>query len=76
MKIIGGSSTLFFKKLYFIDYTITVVPFFSPFATPPHHPPLSQAILAQSLFMSIGHVYKFFGYSISYTALYTPMAIL
>ena len=29
-----------------------------------------------ALFMAMGHVYKFFGYSISYSVLYIPMAIL
>ena len=46
-------------------------PDFSPFA--PLHPaaPLSQAI-PTLLFMSMGHVYKFFGCSISYAILYNP----
>ena len=42
---------------------------------PPHTPHLPQAV-PTSLFMSMGHAYKFFGYSISYAALYIPMAIL
>ena len=64
-----------FFKLYFIDYAITVFPILFPFA--PFHPslPFPQPI-PTPLFMSVGHTYKFFGYSISYTVLYIPMAIL
>ena len=61
---------LWFFKLCFIDYSITVVLIF-----PLCPPPLPQAIPIP-LFMSVGHVYKFFGFSISYTVLYIPMAIL
>ena len=50
-------------KLYFIDYTVTVVPIFLPL---PQHLPLPQAI-PTPLFMSMDHAYKFLGYSISYT---------
>ena len=62
------------KQLYFIDYAITVVPI-SPLC--PLHPvsTLPQAI-PPLLFTSMGHAYKFFGYSISYTVLYIPMASL
>ena len=38
-------------------------------------PQLCQAI-PPPLFMSMGHAYMFFGYSISYTVLYIPTAIL
>ena len=48
---------------------------FYPFAPSTKRPPLPQAIPTQ-LFMSMGHGYKFFGYSISYTVLYIPTAIL
>ena len=41
----------------------------------PPHPPLPLAI-PPPLFTSAGHVCRFFGYSLSYTALYIPMAIL
>ena len=37
--------------------------------------PLPQAI-PPLLFLSMGHVQKFFGYSISCAVLYIPMAIL
>ena len=64
---------LFFFLNIFIDYAITVVPF-SPFysrspCTPPptHIPPLQ--------FTSMGHTYKFFGFSISYTILTLPLSI-
>ena len=70
----GGFGTqlilFFFRfKLYFTDYTITVVPTFPPLLSSTQQP-------SPQLFMSMGHVYKFFGYSISYTVLYIPMAIL
>ena len=50
-------------------------PNFSPFA--PFHPaPLLPEAIPTPLFMSMGHAQMFFGYSISYTVLYIPMAIL
>ena len=64
-----------FLKLHFIDYAITVVPFFPLLPPSTQPPPLPQAIPIP-LFMSMGHAYKFIGYSISYTVLYIPMAIL
>ena len=62
-----------FLKLYFIDYTVTVVLICPPLPSSTHHPILPQAIPAP-LFMPTGHVYKFFGYPISCTVLYIPMA--
>ena len=64
-----------FLKLYFIDYAITVVPIFTLLLPSSQHPPVPQAS-PTPLFMSIGHAYEFFGYSISCTVLYIPMAIL
>ena len=61
--------------LYFIDYAITVVLIFPLCPPPPSTPPQPHAI-PTPLFMSMGHAYKFFGYSISSTVLYIPMAIL
>ena len=52
-----------------------VVPIFSPFPPSTQHSQLLQAIPIPSC-MSMGHAYKFFGYSISYTIVYIPMAIL
>ena len=63
---------ILFFKLYFIDYGITVVPIFLPLPPSIQHYPLLLAILTP-LFMSMGHVYRFFGYSIFYTVLYIPM---
>ena len=63
------SSILFFFKLFFIDYAITVILIFSLL------PQLPQAI-PKPLFVSMGHAYKFFGYSVSYTVLHIPVAIL
>ena len=63
-----------FFKVCFIDYAITVVPIFPPLSPSTQHPSLPQAI-PTPLFMSLDHTYKFFGYSISYTMLYIPMAI-
>ena len=65
----------FLKKLYFIDCAITVILNFPPLPLSTQHPPLPQAI-PTPLFMSMGHVCKFHGYSISYTVLYIPMAML
>ena len=67
---------MFLNKFYFV-YAIIVVLIFSPISVLHLVPPLPQAI-PMSLFMSMnmGHVYKFFGFSISYTVLYIPMAIL
>ena len=64
-----------FVELYFIDYAITVVPIFLPLPASTQHLPLPQAITT-TMFMSMGDEYKFFRYSISYTVLYIPMAIL
>ena len=64
-----------FLKLYFIDYAITVVLIFPPLPPFTQHLPLPQAI-PPPVFLSMGHAYKFFGYSIFYTVLYIPMAIL
>ena len=61
------------KNLYFIDYAITVVLIFLPLCPSTQQPPLPQAI-PTPVFMSMGHMYKFFGYSISYTVLHIPMA--
>ena len=47
----------------------------SPLLPSTQHPPLPQAI-PTPLFMSMSHEYKFCGYSISYTVLYIPEAIL
>ena len=64
---------------YFFDYILLIMlcscPNFSPFAPSSEHPPLPKAIHTP-LFMSMGHVYRFFDSSISYTVLYIPMAIL
>ena len=60
---------------YFFNFILLIVLLylsrFYPFVPYTQHHPLPQA-----LFMSMGHAYKFFGYSISYTALYIPKAIL
>ena len=61
-----------FLKLYFIDYTITVVPTFSLFPPPPstshslRWPPHPRSCPWVTC--------RFFGYSISYTVPYIPMA--
>ena len=62
-------------KLYFIDYAITVLPIFPLLHPSTQQPPVPQAILTP-LFMSTGFVCKFFDYSISYSVLYNPVAIL
>ena len=68
-------SVVLFLKLYFIDHAITVAPIFPPFPLSTQHLPLPQTI-PTALFMYMGHACKFFGYSISYSTLYIPMAIL
>ena len=69
-----------FFKLYFIVYAITVVPIFSPLSPSTRHPsPQTTPTLSgnpHTIVHVVGHGYKFFGFSISYTVLYTPMAIL
>ena len=65
--------TLSFSKLFFIDYAITVVPIFPLLSLSTQHPSFPQAI-PTPLFVSMGHSYKFFGYSISYTVPYSPLA--
>ena len=62
-------------KLYFINYAITLVPIFPPLPPFTQHSPLPQAITTP-VFMPMGHTYKFLAYSISYTVLYIPIAIL
>ena len=68
---------LFFKNI-FIDYVITVVPFFSPPNSPPCYtpPPTSFPPTPATQFMSMGRTYKFLGFSISCTILNLPMSIL
>ena len=65
----------YFIKLYLTDYVITVVLMFPSLIPSTQHPLLHQAI-PTPFFMSRGHVYKFFGYSLSYTVLYIPTAVL
>ena len=68
-------NTVSFFKLYFIDYAIIVAPILPPLPSSIRHLQLPQAI-PPPLFMSIGHEFKFFGYSIFYTVLDTQMTIL
>ena len=66
--------------IHILNYILLIIlliimsQFFS-FGPSPQHPALLQAI-PTPLFMSMGHMYKFLGYSISYTVLYIPMVIL
>ena len=75
-------SSLLFKKIYFIDYAITVVPFLPPFSPPPCTPPPTHILPLQ--FMSMGRTYmfvlfiftyKFFSFSIFYPILNLPLSI-
>ena len=63
-------------KVYFIDYTITVVPFFSPLYSPLTCTPTPHQHSTPAQFMSMGCTYKFFGFSISYAILNLPLSIL
>ena len=65
-------------KIYtFIDYVITVVPFFPPLYPPlPYTPSPHQHPCPTTPFVPMGHTYKFFNYSISYTILNLPLSIL
>ena len=65
----------FLFVLYFIDHAITIVLIFPPLPPSTQHPLLLQTI-PTPLFMSMGHEYKSFGYSIYYTVLYIHMVIL
>ena len=62
------SFILYFFFLKYIDYAITVVPIFSPFAPLHPVPPFPPAIPPLRA-MYMGHAYKFFSFSISYTIL-------
>ena len=64
-----------FKNYILLTMLLQLSQYFSPLPTSTQHPQLSQAI-PTPLFMSTGHVYMFFGYSISYAILYNTMAIL
>ena len=64
---------ILFLKLYFIDYAIRVALIFPPL--PPLHSTPSLWQSPPPLFMSMGHMYKFFVYTTYYTVLYIPMAI-
>ena len=70
---ISDTSFLFqtYFLLYFIGCAITVVPFF-PICPPSPSTPYSLKAIPTPLFMSLGHAYKFFCYSILYTVIYTP----
>ena len=65
----------FFFKITFYWLCYYSGPDFPPLLSSTWHSPYPQAI-PPPLFMSMGHAYKFFGYSISCTVLYIPMAIL
>ena len=66
----------FLFLLYFIDYAIILVPIFLPILPLSTQQSPTPSGKPTSLFMSVGHVYKFVGCSIPYTVLYIPMAIL
>ena len=65
---------LYLLTLYFIEYAITAVPNFPPF--PPLHIALYSLRQSPYLVLSMHHTCKFYGYSVSYTVLNTPMDIL
>ena len=68
-------NNLFFK-VHFIDYAITVVPFFLPFIPLYLQPFSHQHSNPTPQFMFMGHTYKFFGFFISYTILNLPLSTL
>ena len=61
-----------FLKLYFIVYTTTVVPIFSPFV-PLHQVPILPQAVPLLLSMSLGHTYVLFGYCIPCSVLHIPL---
>ena len=69
--------SLIFLFLLIIFYLLCYYscPDLSPFA-PLHAAPTTLSGNPPPLFMQMGHVSKFFGFSIPYTALYIPVAIL
>ena len=75
LMLLAGLIPGLLKKLYLTDYAITVALISSPLPPSTQHTRLPQAI-PTPLFTSTGHACKFFGYSIPYTVLYIPMAIL
>ena len=74
---ISTKNMLFHECFLIIFYVLCYYsyPDFSPFACLHSATPTTSGN-THTLFMSMGDVCKFFGYSISYTVLYTPMAIL
>ena len=65
-----------FKKIYFIDYAITVIPFFSPLYSPLPCTPLPPSFPQLSSCLRVIYIYKFFGFSIYPTILNLPLSIL
>ena len=61
--------------IYFTDYAIIVVPFFSPLYPSPSCTPFPP-VFPPPWIMSMGRTYKFFGFSISYTILNLPLYLL
>ena len=66
--------TLFFKKIYFLKYILLIISLqlshFFPLCPPP--PGICIPSNNHPQFMSMGHAYKFFGYSIFCTILNIP----
>ena len=73
---------LFLLLFNFLNYILLIMLLhlsqFCPICSPSPSAPNSQLphAIPTTLVMSMGHAYKFFGYFISYTVLYIPMAIL
>ena len=65
------SRTHFFLLNYILLIMLLQLSQFFP-CCPPHIAPSTPQAIPTPLFMSMGHAYKFFGYSISYTVLYIP----
>ena len=64
------------KHLYFIYYAIMIVLDFPPLLASIHIAPPAPSGNPHTLVHVHGSWYKFFVYSISYTVLYIPIAIL
>ena len=61
--------------VYFIDYAITIVPFFSPLYPSLPGTPIPSSISTPPSFMFMDCTYKFFGFPISHTILSLPLSI-
>ena len=71
-----GSQASFFYYYYILSVMLLQLFWSLPLCRPPPSALYSLRTISPPLCLSMGLMYKFFGYFISYTILYIPMAIL